>query len=176
MNEDAHLDLVALDLLRRGEGSDEDRPHADACAQCRAGLADLRTLAAGLQEQLGAAPVVPDTIERKILWLAQAEAARVRGLRRGGVRRVAEAPATRWAVAAALLLAFAVLVTQRPVPLAGDVNGDRRVDILDAFQLSRAVAAGAPRRASWDMDADGRIDRADVDAIARTAVALGEPT
>ncbi len=54
-----------------------------------------------------------------------------------------------------------------------DVTGDGSVDILDAFRLARLLEGGPVPPKSPDVNADGRVDRADVDAIAMRAVRLG---
>jgi hypothetical protein len=47
-----------------------------------------------------------------------------------------------------------------------------RVTILDAFSLARQLKAGKTPDKSWDVNQDGRVDQADVDALAARAVAL----
>lgn len=51
-----------------------------------------------------------------------------------------------------------------------DLNG--RVDILDAFKLARNIESGASLKPEYDFNADGAIDRKDVDSIAFAAVRL----
>ncbi len=64
----------------------------------------------------------------------------------------------------------------RMVALRGDVDHSGRVDILDAFVVARAMENAAPLAADTpeasDLTGDGRIDRADVDALAALAVSL----
>lgn len=72
------------------------------------------------------------------------------------------------AVAAGLLLALSLLFLRRD-PLPGDVDGDGRVDILDAYRLALDLRAG---RGAHDVNGDGAVDERDVDEIARTAVRL----
>lgn len=59
-------------------------------------------------------------------------------------------------------------------PVAGiaDIDRNGRVDILDAFKLAREIEAGARLDAGWDVNRDGRIDQADVDAVGTSAVNL----
>lgn len=60
-------------------------------------------------------------------------------------------------------------------PLVGDLDRNQRLDILDAFALARMLDGAdlsSPRLASADLSGDGRVDRADVLALARTAVSL----
>jgi len=53
-----------------------------------------------------------------------------------------------------------------------DIDGNGRVNILDAFTLARRLEREGPLDASLDITGDGRVDEADVDAIASRAVAL----
>jgi hypothetical protein len=52
------------------------------------------------------------------------------------------------------------------------VNGDGRVNILDAFVLAKSLEAGGDRDREWDLSGDGRVDRVDVELIARAAVSV----
>jgi hypothetical protein len=53
-----------------------------------------------------------------------------------------------------------------------DVNGDGRLDILDAYRLALAIEEGGELLAAWDSDGDGTVGAGDVDAVARMAVSL----
>jgi hypothetical protein len=53
-----------------------------------------------------------------------------------------------------------------------DIDGSGRVDILDAFKLARHIKSSARPDKKWDINHDGRVNRADVDAVAFTAVRL----
>ena len=53
-----------------------------------------------------------------------------------------------------------------------DVNGDGRVDILDALALARRISGGAAQDNQWDLNKDGIVDQRDVELIARHAVKL----
>lgn len=53
----------------------------------------------------------------------------------------------------------------------GDLNGDGRVDMIDALILARAVDATSAR-SEWDFNADGVINQTDVDRLAQGAVKL----
>jgi hypothetical protein len=55
-----------------------------------------------------------------------------------------------------------------------DIDRNGTVNILDAFTLARHIEAERPHRASWDVNADGLIDRRDVDTVAFTAVRLNK--
>lgn len=54
----------------------------------------------------------------------------------------------------------------------GDVDGNGLVDIRDAFAVARAIQAGHTTVPEWDRNGDGKVDGADVDLIALTAVTL----
>ena len=56
--------------------------------------------------------------------------------------------------------------------VAEDVDGNGKVDIRDALRLARCLEGGRPSEPRWDLNGDGRVDRADVDAIAMAAVRL----
>jgi len=96
-----------------------------------------------------------------------------------------------WRAAAALALVVGGWVALRgwtsldaPAPAGpladgaggADVDGSGRVDVLDALHVARALARGTipeAGRAGWDFNADGRVDRADADALAELAVRIG---
>jgi Dockerin type I domain len=86
--------------------------------------------------------------------------------------------------AAAALLALVLWTGTRPNPkdqdtaslAPADINGDRVVNILDALDLARKLdepqAAGNSLPLRWDINRDGLVDGADVDATARQAVRI----
>jgi hypothetical protein len=83
---------------------------------------------------------------------------------------------TRWGLVAAAGLAVgvsltALLLTPSRGRLPEDINGDGVVDIRDALALETAVEHRNPA-AKWDLNGDGRVDRADVDRVAMAAVRL----
>lgn len=53
-----------------------------------------------------------------------------------------------------------------------DIDGNGRIDILDAFVLAKRVNSPSRIDPAWDINADGRVDRKDVDAVAQMAVQL----
>ena len=53
-----------------------------------------------------------------------------------------------------------------------DIDHNGRVDILDAFTLARRIESGATSAGESDVNGDGRVDQADVDAVAMAAVQL----
>ncbi|HLY07978.1 MAG TPA: dockerin type I domain-containing protein [Planctomycetota bacterium] len=154
---DGHPDLLALDALRAGEGSAEERAHASQCPECRATLEGFRRLAAGLAP----APLgVPESVKQQIL-------ARTRpSPRRRSWRPLA-------AAAAVLIGLGAVWVARSARPsLPGDVDRNGRVDIVDAYALAVRLRSGEKMDLIYDVNGDGRVDERDVEEIARRSVSL----
>ena len=136
---DGHLDLLALDAVRAGDATPEQRAHAELCAECRATLEGFRNLAA----RLTPAPIdVPAEVTRKILRPRRAW------------RPIA-------AAAAALLIAVGIWFVVRPrkidivdaysvalrlrngqsVEASWDLNGDGKVDAKDVDEIARRSVA-----------------------------------
>jgi hypothetical protein len=69
---------------------------------------------------------------------------------------------------------MANLKSVSPAPAEGgaDVDGNGRVDILDAFRLARQIETRGPADQRWDLNGDGRVDKDDVDLVAAAAVRL----
>jgi len=95
----------------------------------------------------------------------------------------------RWAAAtaAAAVIAISAILYQGRAPLnhqssiinyqsgrpgPADIDGNGRVDILDAFRLARHIESRGPADMKWDLNGDGLLDRKDVDAVAFAAVRL----
>ena len=57
-----------------------------------------------------------------------------------------------------------------------DIDGNGRVDILDALALARSIKHNRVAEQPWDFNGDGLIDRKDVDTIAQSAVRLNKGT
>jgi hypothetical protein len=55
-----------------------------------------------------------------------------------------------------------------------DIDGNGRVDILDALALARSIKDDRTDEQPWDFNGDGAIDRRDVDAVAQSAVSLSK--
>lgn len=179
MTDARHLDLLDLDAHRAGEPlAAAARAHLAWCRECQAELAALQALAAALA--LSPPRVdVPPRREAAIRALAEERAAIARAAHR---RRSRLRPAVRWSAAALLVLALGSVAlrpgqellpsrqaaapsARPPLTLAqADLNGDGRVDVLDAYVLARAVTHGTPRI--------GDADRHDVDRILAMAVSL----
>lgn len=146
-------------------------------------------LTSALRGAFGRGPAVPGRVDDAVLSAAHDAFARRRRLRL----------IVRWGTGVGTMAAAAVLaIALRPAPTApdrpplaatgpaapatttarGDLDGDRRVDMVDALLLARRLRAGplaAAEHPAWDLTGDGRIDAADVDAIAAAAVRLAGP-
>ena len=55
--------------------------------------------------------------------------------------------------------------------MARDLDGNGRVDILDAFAVAREIRSGR-NQSEFDINGDGRLTQADVNEIAQRAVTL----
>lgn len=106
---------------------------------------------------------IPDDVNQRL------EQAAARAARRRVASMRLRTAAGALALAAATALAF---FATRPAPaIAGDLNRDGRVDILDAQKLARGVAAGKVAPA-WDLDGNGVVDSRDADFAARAVVRI----
>jgi hypothetical protein len=132
----------------------------------------LRAAMVGLYDR---PPGIPQRVDATILRDARAWYA---GRRRWWL-------AARWAgaglaTAAALALAGRIYLAHpgtrpaaspaRQIARAGDIDGNGRVDIVDAYVVARAIAHHGPLERGWDVNGDGVVDQKDVDLIARMAV------
>jgi hypothetical protein len=71
-------------------------------------------------------------------------------------------------VIAATMLYFASLGRT----LAGDVNRDGAVDVIDALLLADRVRSGEAKTRSWDLNGDGKVDARDSEEILARVVDL----
>jgi hypothetical protein len=120
------------------------------------------SLATDLKSLYGHAPLVSPQLDRAILGHAPAHMARLKRLR----------IVLRWSGAAAAVAAIITLAIVL-IPSTPKFHQGQRVTILDAFSLARQLKAGKSPDKSWDVNHDGKIDQADVDALAQRAVSLG---
>ena len=125
--------------------------------------------------------IVPNQIERDLLARAQRHLA-PRNRLRIHLRRAAPLAA---AAGLALTVGVALWATSgrrsspvppidRATPIAMDIDGSGRVDILDAFVIARAIESGISLKSTWDVTADGVVDLRDADAVAAAAVSITE--
>jgi len=125
---------------------------------------------------------VPPEVDEAILAVARLRMARTRRawvvLRRVGLVGTAAAAAVGLAVLVwkpwhGQMDRVAEPLAARGAPLdPKDIDGNGRVDILDAFSLARQVEAGGQLPGVQDVNGDGVIDANDVDAVAMAAVRL----
>jgi hypothetical protein len=88
------------------------------------------------------------------------------------------------AAAAVILLAVRVANHREQVPSGSmaltppavkeDIDGNGRVNILDAFALARHVETDGSPNPAWDINGDGAVDGSDIDAVAMAAVRLDQ--
>jgi hypothetical protein len=183
-----HPTELDLELLRCGEAGAEIAQHVAVCAECQGQLAQLARCAAALATPI-AAIEVPASRDHAIVALARQRAAVV-------AAHIERNRRPRWLrplyiaapLAAAASITFFVTLQRSPAlapappPPAtfakADINGDGKVDIVDALALARIVKRQQQALdPAWDQNGDGRIDQADIDRIAQGAVALrrGQP-
>jgi hypothetical protein len=77
------------------------------------------------------------------------------------------------AVALVLLPRWSANFSEHRLARREDLDGNGRIDILDAFQLARELDGGVLQPPARDFTGDGSVDRADVDRLARLAVRIG---
>ena len=192
--ERSHPDLLRLDAIRAGEITSEEEFHLERCRHCRDMLDVLRTTEASLRRAAPPAGPVPPEIDRAVLEaFRRASSAPGRTILFPSRPRWL-VPAVGTAAAAALVLVLAgpvlekspsrdaVVPLQQPAeqpareqaaaPVEGDINGDGKVDILDALRLARVLEEQEPTSSRQDINRDGWVNLTDVDAVARRAVAL----
>ncbi len=58
------------------------------------------------------------------------------------------------------------------VEMPADVDGNGRIDILDAYRLARHVEGAGKPDMRWDQNHDGAVNADDVDLVASAAVRL----
>lgn len=150
-----HLDSIALDELRRGEGSAAAREHLASCEPCRAAADSLAGIVEALRgdDDLLRLPIPPE-IDRQVLEVARRRAASIRARGVGHGHRWL-CPAAGMAIAAGALLSMRLSFDTLPwpgsraekahevavAPQQVDFDGDGRVTILDAFALARQPAS-----------------------------------
>ncbi len=114
---------------------------------------------------------IPPTIDDAVLLASR------RALQPGAAPRFFRFRLVPWLTAAAAVLVLVLFVLVRPathrsMTATGDVNGDGRTEILDAFILARELKAGAHPGPGLDVNGDGLVDERDVLTVAARAVEL----
>jgi hypothetical protein len=150
-------------------------------------------LKAVLRNRYGTGPPVPERLDQTILADAHRHLREHVRPKRSGFGRP-----LKWAAMASLIAAAVLLIVRLPMQdgspsqladsnpdsnsvsprmaarsatVPNDLDGNGRIDILDAFVLARSVAAGQGSLMN-DMNHDGRLDQSDVRALAQAAVTL----
>lgn len=136
-----------------------DQPNEDAAAedippQLATNLADLFTTSAPPSREM----------EDAIFAAARVRLAELRP-------KPARSMPWRWLPLAAAAAALVVWVSLNSQRVAGDLDGDGQVNVLDAFQLARALRDGDSHSAV-DSTGDGQVGRADVLRLMQQAVEL----
>lgn len=163
--ETVHPDLGELEACRRGDAEAATVAHVEACAVCQRDLEEVEQVRSLVRAEVAGWPRVPEDVDRRMLWAAEQNAARVR-------RQLARRTVQRWAIAAGVVLTAATAWLWRgsdtgPAPVA-------RLDIVDALVLARQLPTSGSLDRRYDINQDGRVDDVDVEIIARTAVAIGD--
>jgi hypothetical protein len=123
-------------------------------------------LGAGLRRGLQPASAEPPArVDAAVAEMIRARSGEVR--RQLAARRSRRWPV--WAAAAAAVCLAAGVWTGLALR-----HGARGPDIVDAYLLSRRVESGARLDPSSDYNGDGRVDRADVEALARRVVSVSQ--
>lgn len=132
-------------------------------------------LSEDLKALFGSGSGVPGEVDRAVLDAARRKLVKPRR------RRFVKWGSWIGTAAAIVLLVFMVngpwdkgQGIQESANVAGDIDGNGRVDVLDAFKLAKSVESPGAADARWDVNGDGTVDSADVDEIAYFAVRLSE--
>jgi predicted anti-sigma-YlaC factor YlaD len=172
----AHPSDLEIELARTGESSSNVLRHIGRCASCQRRIEFWEDLARDQQTLDAPLHVDPET------------ASAISEMITGHVRRIRRRRRTprmlRWvgliaASAAAAIFAVNTLWFgdhQAPAPVQAtriDLNGDGRVDVLDALHFSNTIGS-RKLDLSFDFNGDGRVDGGDADWIAQTAVTLSK--
>lgn len=130
-------------------------------------------LAAELKALYAPPRLVPAPVDDSILGKARRYLAQVRRL--PPVIRFPQWLAAAAAVMLCALVGWFWIPAKRSTDWAReDLNHDGRVDVLDAFALARRLQQGAVTDLQFDFNADGVVDKKDIDAVAARAVRLAK--
>lgn len=129
-------------------------------------------LASELKSRYGPIPEIPEAIDRAILADAQRHLLQTIPVRaRSNWRWRLAVIGSSMAAACMLLFALNRQEPKHPTNVARDLDGNGRVDILDAFAVAREIRSGR-NQSEFDINGDGRLTQADVNEIAQRAVTL----
>jgi Dockerin type I domain len=161
----------------------DSHDHHDDALDAPAGLID------DLAELDGGPIFVPPGVDDRVLGEARAHLGRIAAQRRWRAamwRRTGLAAGLAAAVTLVVWLGMQGAAERKPAPamspgvaIREDIDGNGKVNILDAFAVARAVQTRAASSSQaqppgrFDMNGDGVVDQRDVDAVAARAVAIG---
>ncbi|MBT3382025.1 MAG: hypothetical protein HN742_26140 [Lentisphaerae bacterium] len=171
-----HPETVELELYRTGEADVDVCQHVAACAVCQEQVARLDSLAGSLNDLPASDPALFADVDRAVLAAIAGTSERRSPFLVLVRRRLIPAAAA----ALVLLGTFWVLNPRTgPAPVANapgraepDVNGDGRLDILDALAMAQAVERGRRLAPAWDLNDDGRVDTKDANTLAQRVVSV----
>ena len=110
---------------------------------------------------------IPAGMDQAILKMAKGQLAPQRPIR---LYRVLSAAAAVLVIGISLIF-LTPLLEPKPL-LAGDMDQNGIINILDALHLARQLPAHTQSNPQWDFNSDGSVDQTDVDHIAYRAVRL----
>ena len=145
----------------------------------RGAAPDLPDLTSALTNIYTPPGPLPDSVRDQLLHQARTEMSNLRRSRRWGAIAVS-------AAAAMIVFTFQIVLRDAanpdattppivridPPALRKDIDGNGRIDILDAFALARHIERRGAAGGDWDFNHDGRVDQLDIDAVALSAVRL----
>lgn len=108
---------------------------------------------------------VPRETDEKMLLMAERRCSAQARMRKLSVLARAAA-----AVAAIVVVSFLMIPSRSSV--TGDVDGNGKVNIVDAFCLARGIRDDSDLNPGWDVNGDGAVDDADVHFVAMASVSL----
>jgi hypothetical protein len=130
---------------------------------------ELPELAKALRAGYAHHTAIPASVEDAILSAASEKFTRRRRL------RLMARWGTGLAAGLAAMIALVIWLNHTAGTKAiakGDINADGQVNMIDALNLARHVAARDKPEKSWDLNNDGLVDQKDVDVLATASVSL----
>jgi len=177
-----HPDLSELDAFRTGEAAESTSLHVQSCERCK-GIVESLSMTA----EMFSPPemVIPEQADIAVMAIIRERAAATKRPRDRILVYIC-----RGAIAAAAMVVLglglwlypglnqsgekpAVAPVEKTAIHEADIDGDGRVDVVDAYLLACKVKSGSQAK-RWDLNHDGSVDDRDVEVIAKLAVAVSE--